>query len=379
MKTEFKIDIAGQVLEDLKTRLAETRWPDEIEESGWNYGTNLAYTKELCQYWQNNFEWRKQEDYLNSFTHYQSEIDNFRLHYIYEKGKGSHNIPLLLTHGYPDSFVRFLKIIPLLTQADENGFAFDVVIPSIPGYGFSEKPSKKGMDPAKIATLFARLMTEELGYQQFTAHGGDWGSTITEQLITHFPKQITAIHLTDVPYKHIFNIPTDELSEEEKKYMEEGKKWQMQEGAYAMIQGTKPQTLAYGINDSPAGLAAWIIEKFRTWSDCDGAIESRFSKDELLTNITIYWVTETANSAFRIYYESFHMQDSGNTKKPQTPVGLTTFPKDIVPTPKQFAERIFNLKYFSNMPEGGHFAAMETPELLASEIRKFFIIESNNT
>ncbi len=183
---------------------------------------------------------------------------------------------------------------------------------------------------------------------------------------------MTAIHLTDVPYKHIFSVPADELSKEEKKFMEEGKNWQMQEGAYAMIQGTKPQTLAYGVNDSPAGLAAWIIEKFRTWSDCNGAIESRFSKEELLTNITIYWVTETANSAFRIYYESMHAQDSDKKEKPQTPVGLSAFPKDIVPTPKAFAERVFNLTYYSSMPEGGHFAAMETPELLASEIRNFF-------
>ena len=375
METPFKIDVTQDKLNDLYDRLGKTRWPDEIPGSGWLYGTNLTYLKELCNYWQHEYNWRKQETYLNTFNHYKAQIDGFGLHYLYEKGKGTKSLPILLTHGYPDSFIRFLKIIPLLTEADDKGFSFDVVIPSIPGFGFSDRPAEKGMNPEKIAGLFAALMTKELGYSQFAAHGGDWGSSITEQLSIHHRQLLKGIHLTDVPYKHIFNVPPDKLSEDEKKYLEAGKKWQMQEGAYAMIQGTKPQTLAYGINDSPVGLAAWIIEKFYAWSDSHGDIESCFTKDELLTNLMIYWITETANSAFRIYFESMNMPPSKDQSKPELPTALAVFPKDLVPAPRAFAERVFTIKRFTEMPSGGHFAALEKPAALADDIRSFF---SNN-
>ncbi|MCW3119805.1 MAG: multidrug transporter [Chitinophagaceae bacterium] len=372
MSTSFIINVAEDVLTDLHRRLASTRWPDAIINSGWDYGTDLHYLQDLCRYWQKDFDWRKQEKSLNAFSHYRTEINGFGLHYIYEKGKGHSSIPLLLTHGYPDSFIRFLKIIPLLIQPDANGFSFDVIVPSLPGFGFSDSPSEKGMNPEKIADLFARLMTEELGYKQFAAHGGDWGSSVTEQLVLRHPDLLTGIHLTDIPYRHILRIPPSELSEAEKKYIEAGQKWQMTEGGYAMIQASKPQTLAYAMNDSPPGLAAWIIEKFRSWSDCHGDIENRFSKDELLTNIMIYWITQTAASAFRIYYESMQMSPAKDRIKPKTPVGVAIFPKDIITAPRDFAERIFNVKRFTQMPEGGHFAAMETPALLANDMREFF-------
>src|SRR5476651_145626 len=287
MKKPFKINIEQSILDDLKKRLSNARWTNEIENSKWEYGTNESYLKELCNYWQNKFDWKKQEEYLNSFPQFKTTVDGIGLHYIHQKGEGENAIPLLLTHGWPDSFVRFLKIIPLLTKADQNGLSFDVIIPSIPGQGFSDLPTEPGMNVKRIAILFTGLMTDELGYEKFVAHGGDLGSVITEQIALYHPESLLGIHITDIPYGHILTIPPDKLDKSEKKYLEAVTKWQMTEGAYNMIQSTKPQTLAYGLNDSPAGLAAWIVEKFHGWSDSHGDIESCFTKEELLTNVKI--------------------------------------------------------------------------------------------
>ncbi len=391
MKQPFKIAIEQPLLNDLKNRIAATRWTDEIENSKWEYGTNRNYLRALCDYWRDDFDWKKNEDYLNSFQHFKTTIDGAGLHFIYQKGEGTISIPLLLTHGYPDSFVRFLKIIPLLTRVDENGLSFDVVVPSIPGYGFSDIPAEPGMNPKRVAKLFANLMTEELGYKKFVAHGGDWGTSITEQIALYHADSVLGIHLTDVPFSHLFVIPDGELSKAEKKYFEAGKQWQQTEGAYAMIQSTKPQTLGYGLNDSPVGLAAWIVEKFYSWSDNDGNIENCFSKDELLTNLTIYWATQTINSAIRIYYESMKtlMQAMYNPlaklnpfdktgKKAEPPAAFAIFPHDLVNAPREYAERIFNVQQWTTMPRGGHFAAMEQPSLLVDDIRKFVSELTNN-
>ena len=374
---QFKINVAQETLDDLKERLAKTRFPDQVESAGWDYGTSLEYLKELCFYWQNDFDWRRQEAELNEFAQFVTEIDGLQIHYIYERGAGAKRIPLLLTHGFPDSIYRFKKIIPLLT-AEKDGISFDVVAPSIAGYGFSDKPKEKGM-LFKVHNLWAKLMTDELGYEKFAAHGGDWGSTITEQLARSYGASLIGIHLTDVPFSHLFEKPRD-LSAAEKKFIAESEQWQQKEGAYAMIQGTKPQSLGYGLNDSPAGLAAWIIEKFRTWSDCGGDIETRFTKDELLTNITIYWATETINSSFRLYYDSMNanaLEWISETIKKWTgssdvPTGFARFPKDILPPPREWAERFFNIERWTEMPRGGHFAALEEPELLAQDVREFF-------
>ena len=372
MPTEkFHIAISPFVIDDLRERLGRARWPDEIEDSGWTYGTNKEYLYELCTHWGHGFDWYEQQEYLNVFAHFRAEIGGFGIHFIHQKGKG-HGTPILLTHGYPDSFARFLKVIPLLTEA-----GFDVVAPSIPGFGFSDRPRQPGMNTEMIAGLFARLMADELGYKKFIAHGGDWGSSITEQLAIHHPELLLGIHLTDIPYRHLFTLKPDDLTEAEKKYMAAGKQWQMTEGAYAILQSTKPQTLAYAVNDSPIGLASWIIEKFYAWSDIKGCLENSFTRDELLTNISIYWVTQTAGSAFRIYYET--MRDlaaatSGNNeanKKINIPTGVAIFPMDMVPAPREFGERVFNIQQWTNMPEGGHFAAMEKPVLLAEDIIRF--------
>lgn len=371
MKQPFQININQAILNELRNKLANTRWTDEIENSAWEYGTNLSYLKELCTYWQNTFDWRKSENHLNTFSQFKTTINGIDIHFIHEKGKGKKSVPLLLTHGYPDSFIRFLKVIPLFTKADEDEFSFDVIIPSIPGYGFSDIPTKPGMNPQRIADLFAKLMTEELGYPKFFAHGGDWGSSITEQIALNHPELLFGIHLTEIPFGHLFTIPVGNLSEAEKKYLEAGKQWQTIEGGYAMIQSSKPQTLAYGLNDSPAGLAAWIVEKFHRWSDCGGNIENCFIKDELLTNLTIYWATQTINSAIRIYYETMRHPSNNSSKKIEIPTAVAIFPGDLIPAPKEFANRFFNVQQWTEMPRGGHFAAMEQPELLAEDVRKF--------
>jgi pimeloyl-ACP methyl ester carboxylesterase len=367
---KFKIATSPFILDDLRERLGRARWPDQINGSQWEYGANLPYLQELCTHWGHGFDWTEQQEYLNSFPQFQGEIDGFGLHFIHEKGRGKNAIPILLIHGYPDSFVRFLKVIPLLTAEGPDGLSFDVVVPSIPGYGFSDRPREPGMNTKKIAGLFARLM-DELGYKKFMAHGGDWGSSITEQLALHYPQSMLGIHLTDVPFRHLFSMQPEEMSEAEKKYLEAGRSWQMKEGAYAMLQATKPQTLAYAMNDSPIGLAAWIIEKFYSWSDSNGDLKNSFTQDELLTNLTIYWVTQTAGSAFRIYYETMRDLGKDDSKKSVVPAAVCLFPKDMISAPKEFAERVLNLRQWTQMPRGGHFAAMEQPKLLAEDIIRF--------
>ncbi|HTE29772.1 MAG TPA: epoxide hydrolase [Chryseolinea sp.] len=383
MKESFRINIEQSVIDDLKKRIKNTVWPDEVKDSKWGYGTDKFYLKILCDYWQTGFDWKKQEKYLNSFEHFRTTVDDVALHFIHQKGESKHSIPLLLIHGWPDSFVRFLKLIPLLTKADENDLSFDVIIPSIPGHGFSDIPSKAGMNAKRIAKLFTHLMTEELGYEHFVAHGGDAGSVISEQIALYHPKSLLGIHITDIPYHHILICPADKLTKDEKAYLNTITKWQMTEGAFNMIQSTKPQTLAYGLNDSPVGLAAWIVEKFHSWSDSHGDIESCFTKDELLTNVTLYWVTETIYASFRLYNESMKdlMQAMYNPlvklnpfdktgAKTEVPTAVAKFKTDLLP-PKDFARKFFNIQQWTEMPRGGHFAAMEQPKLLADDIRKF--------
>lgn len=377
----YKIEIPQKTLDDLRMRLANTRLLNEISGADWGYGTNLDYLQKLTGYWRDEFDWREQEKFLNGFQHFQTDIDNLKIHFIHEPGKGANPLPLVLTHGFPDSFYRFYKIIPMLADPEAHGGdaadAFDVVIPSLPGYGFSQRPNEPGVTN-RVADLWAKLMTDELVCERFAAAGGDMGSGVTQQLALKYSDSLVGIHLTDVPWQNFtsFQMSGDvsTLSEPEKKYFQAAQAWMMQEGAYAMIQSTKPQTLAYGLNDSPAGLAAWIVEKFRAWSDCAGDVEKRFTKDELLTNITIYWATETINSAFLYYYEPAHEKPVPFAEKPVTvPTGFARFPKDLTPAPREWAERFFgNIQSWEEMSSGGHFAAIEEPEKFVREIRDFF-------
>ena len=369
----FRIAIPQATLDDLKARLLRTRWPDEIEGADWDYGTNLGYLKSLTHYWLHTFDWRTQEAKLNQFAQFRAEIDGLNIHFIHERGKGPHPLPIILTHGWPDSFYRMHKIIPLLTDPASYGGspldAFEVIVPSLPGFGFSDRPSTCSMTPAHVANLWAYLMHDLLGFQRFAAAGGDWGGTVTRFLAQMHPGLLIGMHLTDIGF-FFRSTGLLDLTPTEQQFLDILEQWSAHEAAFAQLQGTKPQTLAYGLNDSPVGLAGWLTELFRALSDCNGDVEKRFTKDELLTNIMIYWVTETIGSSTRIYYESRH--STVQQQRSDVPAGLAIFPKDIAIPPRSWAERTLRVEHWAQMPRGGHFAALEEPELLAEDIRAFF-------
>jgi pimeloyl-ACP methyl ester carboxylesterase len=377
---EFTINVPDSVLEDLQRRLALTRWPDELENAGWTMGSNFGYMKSLVDYWQRGYDWRRQEAALNRLPQYRVVVDGFHVHFVHVRGKSPKPLPLIITHGWPGSFIEMIKLIPLLTDPAAHGGraedAFDVVVPSLPGYGFSDRPRDRGMNPSKVAHLWVRLMAE-LGYDRFAAQGGDWGAIVSSALGLEHADRVIGIHLNYIAGRFLLggslNQPVDDADRAAKSYLAELRGWWESEGGYSHVQGTKPQTLGYGLNDSPAGLAAWIIEKFRTWSDCEGDAESVFTRDELLTNVMIYWVTQTMSSSTRLYYESREKPlqlSPANRVKP--PVAVALFPKEIAMPPRALAERGYNIVRWTDMPRGGHFAAMEQPELLAQDLREFF-------
>jgi pimeloyl-ACP methyl ester carboxylesterase len=369
----FKIAIPQATLNDLRDRLGHIRWPDEIVGANWDYGTNLAYLKSLVGYWHHDFDWPAQEQALNQFPHFKANIDGFHLHFIHERGKGPRPLPLLLLHGWPSSFVQMLKILPLLSDPARYGGdpadSFDVIAASLPGYGFSDCFINPGMTTAHMSALFARLMTDVLGYSRYAARGTDIGMGVVMQLANDHPDTIAGIHIGGtIPW--LFGDTPDNLTEAEKEYIHNVQHWRSQEMAYGMLHSTKPQTLAYGLNDSPVGLAAWIIEKFRAWSDCDGDVEKAFTRDELLTNLTIYWATETLNSSIRIYYESAH--HPVNMGRVEVPMAWLQPPRDMFPMPRSWAERFFKIDHWAQLPAGGHFPEWEQPEAVAEDLRTFF-------
>ncbi len=374
----FKIQVEDKVLDDLRRRLETVRWPDQIPNSGWDYGSNLDYLKELVEYWRSGFDWRAQEAKLNLFHHFKSQVDGLDIHFIHERGKGPNPIPLVITHGWPSTFFEMHKIIPLLADPGAHGGdpadAFDVVAPSLPGFGFSDQSTERGMDVQRVAEMWNKLMTENLGYARFAAQGGDIGAGVTARLGHDHAGSLIGIHLTSVnrPAPHL-GPGSRELTEAEQAHIVQREKWQQDEGGYNHIQSTKPQTLSYGLNDSPVGLAAWIVEKYRTWSDCGGDVERRFSKEELLTNITIYWVTQTIGSSVRMYYDNQRgTWVMGKDQRAPTPAAVAVFPGEISRPPREWAERSYNVCRWTEMPRGGHFAALEEPELLAADVRAFF-------
>ena len=380
----FEIAISDAVLDDLRQRLSLTRWPDEMPGVGWDYGSNLDYIKELCEYWRTGFDWRAQEQKLNAFNHYKSEVDGLSIHFIKEEGTGPNPMPLVITHGWPSTFFEMTKIIPLLADPGGHGGdpadSFDVVAPSLPGFGFSQASQEPGMQVQKVADLWAKLMTENLGYPKFAAQGGDIGAGVTSRLGYAHSDKMIGVHLTSItrptPYLGPGSRP---LTEAEQAHSDQRERWQQSEGGYSHIQGTKPQTLSYGLNDSPAGLAAWIVEKYRTWSDLTledgsrGDVESAYTKDELLTTVTIYWVTQTIGSSVRMYKENQStLWEMAEGEKVPTPAGMAMFPQEIAKPPREWAERSYDVRRWEQMPRGGHFAALEEPELLAHEVREFF-------
>ncbi|WP_010235030.1 epoxide hydrolase family protein [Clostridium arbusti] len=371
----FNIQVSDEVLDDLKYRLEHVRWPDQLEGSTWERGTDIHYLQSLVSYWREQFDWRAQETELNRFSQFRCNVNGIDIHFVHERGNGPSPIPIILAHGWPDSYIRYQKIIPLLTDPAHYGGdpedSFDVIVPSLPGFGFSSRPKHSGVNNYGVSELWAKLMTEKLGYSKFAAADGDVGSGVTRYLALNHPELLMGIHLTDIGIIRDLMISQDEeLSEEELNYKKSAPLWISNEGGYMSIQSTKPQTLSYGLSDSPIGLAAWIIEKFRAWSDCNGDLQQRFSKDELLTNIMIYWVTNTMGSSARIYYENMHsLPPMGHI---EVPTGIALFPADILLPPKEWAMRNLNITRLTTMPSGGHFTAMEEPELLAEEIRAFF-------
>jgi epoxide hydrolase len=362
----FEINVPQATLDDLHERLADTRWTDGYEGVGWSYGTNLEYMKTFADYWLNQYDWRKHETELNKFKHFKTQVDGVGIHFIHERGKGPNPTPLLLTHGWPDSFYRFHKVIPMLTDPEKyDGKAedsFDVIVPSIPGFGFSDR---KAMSEGAIADLWLKLMQENLGYEKFVAAGGDVGSIVTKHLGFKYPEAVAAIHLTDVGY------PTgqedfSQMSQAEQEFAGFLQGWWFQEGAFNMIQATKPQTLAYGLTDSPVGLAAWTMTLL---SDPE---EKRMTKDEMLTNIMIYWVTQTIGSSVRSYYEGAHAE-SGMKPGDRVEVPSAVAHAELdAPLPREWAERNVNLKRYSEYPATGHFAAWESPKLFVNDLREFF-------
>ena len=372
----FRIDVPQAVLDDLRDRLGRTRWPDEILAAGWDYGTNLAYLRDLSAYWQTRFDWRAQEQALNKFAHFRVNLDDLDIHFIHERGRGPKPMPLIVTHGWPSTFLEMYKIIPLLTDPAGHGGdaadAFDVIVPSLPGYGFSQAPRSRGWTSVDTANLWMELMTEVLRYDRFAAHGGDVGAGVTSGLGLLHPDRVIGIHVTAVvpPYLAPGSPP---LTDAERAFVDVQEQWEREEGGYGHIQGTRPQTLAYGLNDSPVGLAAWIVEKYRAWSECGGDVERCFTKDELLTNVTLYWVTQTINSSIRHYYESRH--NPHPFMKPvhiAVPCGICLTTEEVDLAPREWAERTYNVRRYTRLPRGGHFAALEAPDLLVEDIRAFF-------
>ncbi|MCW5624767.1 MAG: epoxide hydrolase [Burkholderiales bacterium] len=372
----FQLNFPEAQLVDLRERLARTRFPDPTPGEPWAYGTDVGYLRELVTYWHDHFDWRAQEAKLNAFAQFKVAVHGIDVHYLHVQGKGPNPQPLLLSHGWPGSVFEFVDIIPRLTDPARFGGdpadAFTVVAPSLPGFGLSFAPGQKRFKTEEMADCFADLMTDVLGYRTFAAQGGDVGSFITARLGHSHPEKLIGIHLNLLPVRRDPKA-LENPSDDERRFIDQLNHWIKEEMGYQWIQGTKPQTLAFGLTDSPAGLAAWIVEKFRKWSDCNGDVESVFTKDELLADITLYWLTATIGSSFWFYYARMHGGWPIPDKGVAVPTGYVQFPSEILTPPRSVAERMFtNIQRWTVMPHGGHFAALEQPEALAKEITEFF-------
>ena len=371
----FAIDVADGVLADLRRRAAATRWPDEPDAGPWAYGTDAAVLRALVAYWAGGFDWRREEARLNQWPQFRVELDGVRVHFVHLRGRGPSPVPIVLTHGWPGTFVELLPLAERLADPARFGAdpaaAFDVVVPSLPGFGFSELPAGASISRLDVARLWRRLMVDALGYPAFVAHGGDIGAGITSILGHAHGDVVRGIHLTAVrdPY---LGSETPPLSPRERTYQAEAACWADEEGAYAHVHATRPQTLAYALTDSPAGLAGWIVEKFRAWSDCGGDVGRRFTMDELLTTLTIYWATGTINSSMRYYAEARRRPWTiGPGDRVTVPTAVAMFPYDLKHPPREWAERFYDVRRWTEMPRGGHFPAHEEPDLLAVDLREF--------
>ena len=369
----FRLAVAPAAIGDLKARLARVRWPDEAPEAPWSYGTSLAFMRELTHYWMHGYDWRQTEAALNAWPQFTTSIDGIDVHFLKVEGRGPDPKPLLLSHGWPGSVLEFLKLIPLLTDPAAHGGepadAFTVVAPSLPGYTLSFRAHQPRRGLPQIAAMFDQLMLR-LGYSRYGAQGGDWGSFVTAWLGAHRAEHLLGIHLNFLPLRRdaaMFTNPT----EEERRYLAELDAFLKDETGYQWIQGTRPQTLAFALADSPVGLAAWIVEKFRAWTDCNGDPRNALTMDEMLGNISLYWFTNCIGASFWPYYARLHgpWPIDGRIA---VPAGYCEFPREILRPPRAAAERAFDVRRWTVMPKGGHFAALEQPAALAHEIRELF-------
>jgi pimeloyl-ACP methyl ester carboxylesterase len=366
----FSVHISPSILRNLTKRIRATRWPDQIKDSGWQYGVPISYMQDLCNHWATQYDWKRVENKINSYPNFIFNIDGYQIHCLHARGKGDSTVPIIITHGWPGSFLEIVNSIPFLTAPGE--ISFDVVVPSLPGYGFSGKPDKEGMNTALIAQLWVKLM-EELGYRKFFAQGGDFGADVSTHLALRYSDYLLGLHLHYIPFSYKPYLKTDErLTEEECAAQQKTVAFFQSAGAYAQQHISSPLTLSYGLNDSPVGLAAWILQIFKSFSDPGKSLSDLFDRDDLLDNITLYWVTETIHSSIRLYRETL--------KKPlaftsddyiNVPVGIAHYPfPDSFPA-KKYVERGYNIQYWKEMSIGGHFAAMEQPKIFSEDVREF--------
>lgn len=373
----FSIQVADDVLSDLRARIRNTRWPDPAPGDPWSQGTDAAYLRDLLAYWADGFDWRAQERELNQFRHFRVPLDGFGVHFVHEQARHGDGIPLILTSGWPSTFAELLPLVPLLTDPQAHGIdgpAFDVVLPSLPGYGFSERPPRTGVNYRYVAGLWHRLM-RELGYERYGAGGSDFGSGVATYMAFDDPAPMIGVHLSTLEISPYTGPGSRPLSEAERAYLDQNASWWRTEGGYKAIQATKPQTLGYGLTDSPAGLAAWILEKWRSWSDSRGDLDEHFSRDFLLTTVTLYWVTRTITPSMRDYYDNRWFEPTRPDDFVGVPTGIAEFSHYFAnegAAPREWVERLYDVRRWTPMPRGGHFAAAEEPSLLAADIAAFF-------
>jgi len=373
----FVIPYSDAAVADLHARLQRTRWPDALTDAGWRHGADLEYLRELCRYWADEFDWRAQVARLAAFDHFRFQDGETGIHFIHARGTGPAPMPLVITHGWPGSFLEMLDIIPLLADpagcGQDPADSFDVIVPSLPGFGFSDRPRRPGMNLFRVAEIWVRLM-KALGYERFAAQGGDFGASVSTILGLRHPENVLGIHLNYIPgsYRPHVRSPED-LSPAERQFLDDDARWLDDHGAYDHVQRIEPQTLAYGLNDSPAALAAWLLTRFRDWADCGGDLASRFTRDELLAHVTLYWMTETIHSSCRLYYEvrlsPLHFRQGDYVG---VPCGIAHFAREAPFPPRAWIERGYDVRHWTDFPRGGHFAAWEEPELLAEDIRTLF-------
>jgi len=367
----FTISVPEQAINDLHQRLKRTRWPDTVTGSAWTYGLDLDWMKSIADHWLTAYDWRAAERALNAHPHYIAEIDGLRIHYLHFRSRHAHAVPLVITHGWPGSFLELLKVAPALAESTSD--PFHVVVPSLPGFGFSERPASPGMNTFRTADLWVKLM-RGLGYDRFVAQGGDIGANVSSVMAWKHPEAVIAFHLNYIPgsYRPWVDEATQPLRAEEIAFRRQAQHWHDEKGGYWHVQATQPQTLGFTLNDSPVGLAAWLIDKYRDWADCDGDVERRFSRDELLTHVSLYWFTETIASSCRMYLE---MRKAplvfGRGERIAIPCGVLRLAKEEPMPPRSWVERAYNVVRWTEHPKGGHFAAWEEPEVFTTDVREF--------